>query len=1345
MSDTSFGSSYQPAAGPGASGADVPPTPSAAPAVPGPNPGVAPLPQSAPPPQPSTPSIFGTPDPSANPVSQFGSGLNKTFGGTSYQPAPAGADATDQSINLLQQRIQRASGIATGSGGPMAFMNTIFDPEGVQKARDAVPKMTQELQALQQQKAKDVEVKQLARNYGINNIPAGADRETATNMMADQLQARYLKGDPVAATALTQLGRTDLVQAGGEQALSAAAANNERYRAAIGKLNNVQNAGQYAAAYRELQQQTKDGKHQDWELASVPKTFDEYQDKKQMINNSLSTQQLQLNALKAKMQQLGGVTPIQKAVDKDGNAIGLHAAVSSQLRDNNGNPMGGVEPVTVGGIYNGNRLPSGSGVIGDAGTKWGLMTKDEVKDVNERIKPQEQTVTRAAGINKLNDISSQKDFGSNAWLLGHGVDQFVEISRNGVGGRGAATPGTIQIMENLRGHLQTMSDKAQKEWRQVEDWVDGGKKGPQPYMSAETIGGLKDAISTLKQGSDKEISGVAGGIANYVGRHGGKLDDIGLEPGVADVLRPMWQQGNQDFKQDIASRPAVVMGGQRIVFDRDGVKPPNALTPGGFDQPTAAAPNGARGNPPGPGGTTTAPGGGGPQQPAAPPTGGPTPGRYGVPPGMQLNTPQGLDAAANRTIQIESGFKPGQQTGSYKGYGQWSNDEMKRHGITDPNDLGQTQAALKADIQTRAAKLQKDGLPVTPSNVYLMHQQGEAGLEAHLRNPQGAAWQNIAQYYKSPAIAKQAVWGNMTPEMKRQFPGGVDSVTSGDFTRLWEARYAGTDNAGGPGGEGMRSGSANIAQAAGRRSGLASQGRTAPKADGAAPGLSSWLQGGDPSATNPESTFSDAGKKQMTSNAADVAPAAASTIGQVFGGPVGGGIGGGAGSAAQDLLRGQPIDKTKMAEQAALGTVLGVGGLPRGLNMVARAVGAGGVEAGAEAARGGENHDVLNKGLEGAGEAFGGEAFGRALGMAGHKVWSMFSSGAKEALQSAAKAYHEATGTLATENPKLPGVGGAAGGANPKYEAAEAAQAKAETTLKDAGLKPEEAAYAHKVSSEGVPKREAQAARPGATEEADVGRGYQQLEGEVGANGVGAPKASPKLPDGPRAAVESGNVPKAFGELAERVEAKITAPAANWQDKWNDLKDARSDLLGKERDAYASTGARKGETAEAYRALADTVRVQQAKVAKVVFGEKEGEAFMGRLKVLDTRYRNLMEATNGGDLAGAAQLKGEAGREADKKFRAFAQNDKVALAAWGAMRKKGGNVEQDVLDQIRIEKVPYVGTLVGAGRYMLGLRKWAQDRAAGNPMTFAGYMRESLKDTASDVGGAAGSRAATMQ
>jgi hypothetical protein len=42
---------------------------------------------------------------------------------------------------------------------------------------------------------------------------------------------------------------------------------------------------------------------------------------------------------------------------------------------------------------------------------------------------------------------------------------------------------------------------------------------------------------------------------------------------------------------------------------------------------------------------------------------------------------------------------------------------------------------------------------------------------------------------RGEAWAKRAIWGNMTDSMKAQFPGGVNTVTSGAFVSLWAARY----------------------------------------------------------------------------------------------------------------------------------------------------------------------------------------------------------------------------------------------------------------------------------------------------------------------------------------------------------------------------------------------------------------------------------------------------------------------------------------------------------------------------------------------------------------------------
>jgi hypothetical protein len=342
-----------------------------------------------------------------------------------------------------------------------------------------------------------------------------------------------------------------------------------------------------------------------------------------------------------------------------------------------------------------------------------------------------------------------------------------------------------------------------------------------------------------------------------------------------------------------------------------------------------------------------------------------------------------------------------------------------------------------------------------------------------------------------------------------------------------------------------------------------------------------------------------------------------------------------------------------------------------------------------------------------------------------HKVFNLFTPDAQKVVRTAAKDLHEANEVLRKEAPTLQSAEGKSA-PNPAFEAAKASKEKAEMTIKDAlpNAKPDEVAYAHQVTKDAVPKQEAEVMRPGAVEKARVSEGYQQLENEVGAAGVGAVKTTAKLPDGPRAAVESKKVSAKHAELAERVEMEITAPAANWQEKWTQLKDARSALLQAERDAKGAMTPGKSREADDMRALADSVRAQQEKAAKYVFGEKDGAEFMARLKVLDTRYRRLMDATNDGDLLKAAGLKGEAGREAEKKFVAFAHDDPQAIAAFRAIRgAKGDLAEATVPWTVAAEGLPVVGKVVKVTKLAGMLKEWARERAAGDPVKFADLVK----------------------
>jgi hypothetical protein len=173
----------------------------------------------------------------------------------------------------------------------------------------------------------------------------------------------------------------------------------------------------------------------------------------------------------------------------------------------------------------------------------------------------------------------------------------------------------------------------------------------------------------------------------------------------------------------------------------------------------------------------------------------------------------------------------------------------------------------------------------------------------------------------------------------------------------------------------------------------------------------------------------------------------------------------------------------------------------------------------------------------------------------------------------------------------------------------------------------------------------------------------------------------------------------------------------------------------------SSTAPGKSQIARDMRELADTVRVQQDKAAKYVFGEKDGAAFMERLKTLDTRYRRLVEATGGGTVDGvvkAAALKGEAGRDADRKFRAFAHDDPAAIAAWDAMRKGTSLVRALGF----MQHIPVVEKAIPQK-----LVDYLQARASGDPAKFIDFLKrdpavnQGVRDFAAD----AARRGAVMQ
>ncbi len=145
-----------------------------------------------------------------------------------------------------------------------------------------------------------------------------------------------------------------------------------------------------------------------------------------------------------------------------------------------------------------------------------------------------------------------------------------------------------------------------------------------------------------------------------------------------------------------------------------------------------------------------------------------------------------LQAYIPRFIQIESGGNPNARTGSYSGLLQMGPDEIAKYG---GNGLEQG-TRLLADRAGELARVL--GRDPTPTELYLAHQQGMGGAQAHMANPDAPAWQNMAGTgegrRKGEAWAKQAIWGNVPDTLKANYPGGVDSLTSQQFMDLWKSK-----------------------------------------------------------------------------------------------------------------------------------------------------------------------------------------------------------------------------------------------------------------------------------------------------------------------------------------------------------------------------------------------------------------------------------------------------------------------------------------------------------------------------------------------------------------------------
>jgi hypothetical protein len=645
--------------------------------------------------------------------------------------------------------------------------------------------------------------------------------------------------------------------------------------------------------------------------------------------------------------------------------------------------------------------------------------------------------------------------------------------------------------------------------------------------------------------------------------------------------------------------------------------------------------------------------------------------------------------------------------------------------------------ALENFTAKNAAALGARGLPVNDASLYMAHNLGVGGAEKLMKADPNADAAKV--------VGAQAAKNN--PAF---FSGGATVAQA-------LQRYQAKMGAGG-GGVALPSGvSPGERPAFGQRGAVMPDMATGEEGRGLAP-IPGWASG------RREQALENNKGLPSTETVAGFAPAAASTAGAVVGGiggaavggPVGalaggmagGGIGGGLGQALKDRMLGNEQSAARIAKEVALGTVLGV--VPEGrpvVGAVARMAGVGAVEGGEAAIEGKKPSEIAESAVKGVGGALAGEAVGRALGMAGHKIFSNFTDTAQQGLIKAGTTVSEGRKALETMNPKLP-----TGGTNPAYEKLTNDVKQAETKIKEAGLDVDNFAYATEQVKSGTSKGEAKVMQTAQSEQQRLGEQYNELHSRAG-EAPGAVKANIPIEDGPMSKLRTaenptGKVDARYADEAKNAEMLIRAPAPNWEAKSRQLQQAGSELLAKGR-VYAANNDEVGE--KAMRELFNGVREQQIKMANAIMKPGEASKFVTDLKRTDKAYARLMDATEGMNYqkmqAAMAQGNTPNARKIEAAFSDLAAGDKDAMRVFNAMKASARG------EYVASHKLmgPIMKSVHGALHYMpLGLDKiaramdaYAHFRMLGRQVKM-GDIIANIEGNAMQQAGAAGSRAVGM-
>ncbi len=1249
------------------------------------------------------------PQPRQNPA--IGSGI---LGTNMAAPMSATAAAPENPLDAAEQQL-----IATRNKAMVGATNPVFnfwfEDQAKEKQKEVVD-TNLKIQQIQQAKQAQQTNQALAKNMGLTramsptagpgDITEEALREWRENGNFDAYRGLHGAG---------QGARADLYMDEGVNALGKQA---EKASNVVDQLNSAPTQAAYDSV-RKMVLKDSSLSNLGMNENNVPKFKTEWDATRGTVTAKLNQAKQVVEQFNQKQAQLSQAVPI--ADEK------VASAVVSPLQGSNGETFPNLKAVSLpgaGGAQGGLAQP-GSKDLNNYGTKWSNSTPADIKVASEQLNSEQFKGVLGKYKTSKDFLAATSDDRMYTYSAGLAAinDKFGAVERNvAEGSKGSGTIGLTKQLEMQYGVPEHIANAYIKAKSEIASWVGNGSKGPLPKLSPQSIEGMKYVAQATYNQDKKELDRLALPAAT-AGYRGIGLDKLGVDKEIQEdpYLKGLNEKAAQQYRMDVDKYPAIIKGDRRVILPQDAKVPgmipagsyaaglPKAETPA-TNQPLAAIPatpaampsTGGGGSPPGgpfgPNGGISPvafPGGGG-----GPPGGNPSNPQRGVSPDYLI-----------KTARIESGNEPdpwkaGAQGTSASGAFQFIKstwDANKPPGAparaADATPQQQTEAANNLTNKNIAA-LTKAGVPVNDTTAYVAHNLGAAGAVKFISAPDDAKARDV--------VGAEAA--NNNPLFFKGNP------TVAEVKARYQAAMNPASNNKNPTAEQIAAYNASKESFAAQRAKMAAS---------------------------------------ATTNAANLAPAvggalggiAGSAVSPVAGTAIGAGLGGAAGGAVKNYFNGTPENQTVPGYAGEMGKgviaaapmmIPGMG--PAG--MAARVAAGGASQAGLKAIEGGDTGDIIDAGVTGA----AGSMIGEGAGIFGHALWSKFGPGPQKALMDAAK-------TLANEEPKIASASGKMVD-NPAY-------VKAKQEIQSIGKDPDQVAHDTRAMQAGTPKGEALASRPGSIEAERIGRQeYQPIAAEIGAAGQGMkPKALPALTDGPLSTIRTpqnpnGTVPNTpeLVNVAQHAEIAATAPAKSIDEKWALLGQTRSELLRGERDALTSTATDKSATAQAMRDIADSVRVQQEKVARALLPPAKADALIQRLETADKNYRRAMLAGAGedGDIVKAIAKGGKEGREAQAAFTALSGNDPVARRMVNSLvEMEKSKVERYGVGAIVLSSAQLlhlfgpVGSVVAGGLTALKAKQMISDamikKGAGSQLTFKQILGNELrKENARKVGATIG-------